>query len=120
MKATRHAALRLVQGERRAAREKDTDWLVFAFVALALVALVLVSLSSFSSERRAIRSLPGAERAALVSRTVDELRELCGDGRPDGLKDHCRELAAFASKFDECRGDCAALARAQLAPVPTR
>jgi hypothetical protein len=51
---------------------------------------------------------------------VDELRRSCGEGRPEALRDHCRELASFAAQFDECRGECETLVRRDLTPVPTR
>jgi len=52
--------------------------------------------------------------------TVDDLRQLCGEGRARGLEDHCRELASFAARFDECGGECEVLVRRELAPVPSR
>jgi hypothetical protein len=60
------------------------------------------------------------ERTALLSRTVEDLRRFCGAGRPPDLEDHCRELASFASRFDECRGECEALVRPLITPTPTR
>jgi hypothetical protein len=88
-------------------------------IALAFAIAALVSGLS-SSERRAIRAMPDRQRLELLSRTVDDLRQLCGEGRPPGLEDHCRELASFAAHFDGCRGECQALVRRELAPVPTR
>ena len=111
--------LRIVSGEASPPARRRLEWLVPALAVLAIGAALAWSNSGIP-DRRAIRSLPEPQRLALLSRTVDELKRSCGEGRPDALKDHCRELASFASKFDECRGDCEALAHLQLAPVPTR
>jgi hypothetical protein len=105
-------------GGSRGRTRRVTDWLPLLFIVLAIAVAALVS--GLSSERRAIRALPGQQRLGLLSRTVDDLRQLCGEGRARGLEDHCRELASFAARFDECRGECEALARRELAPVPTR
>ncbi len=83
-----------------------------------LVALAL--LSGPSSGKRALRGLPDGQRRALLSRTVDELRGSCGEARAEALADHCRELASFAARFDECRGECEELVRRVLTPVPNR
>ena len=96
------------------------EWLVPALVVLAIVAVATAVLPGSSSERRAIRSLPDGQRLAILSRTVDELRQFCDEERPGALEGHCRELASFAAQFDECRGECGALVRRQLAPTPTR
>jgi len=92
-------------------------WLV---PVLTVAAMIVAFGSTPSSERRRLRALSDEQRSALLSRTVDDLRRFCGDGRPDALTGHCRELASFAAQFDECKGDCEALVHRQLAPVPTR
>jgi hypothetical protein len=98
-----------------------TGWLVPSIVALGIaIPIVLLSVSPWSAERRAIRSLPDSQRLAILDRTIGEIRLSCAGDRPDALRNHCRELATFASRFDECRGECATLVRLQLAPVPTR
>ena len=89
-------------------------------VALVIAAILVAVVWSPPSERKALRALPDEQRTALLARTVDELRLFCGEGRPAVLQDHCRELASFAAQFDGCRGDCEALVRHQLTPVPTR
>jgi hypothetical protein len=119
MTAEGNRPLRIVSGEASTSTRRRAQWLVPALAVLALLAAIVANSSGFS-ERRAIRSLPEPQRRALLARTVDELKQSCGEGRPDALKDHCRELASFASRFDECRGECEALAHLQLAPVPTR
>jgi hypothetical protein len=87
-----------------------------ATIAAAMIAV----LAGLARERRALGELPADQRNALLSRTVDELRQFCGAGRPSGLRNHCRELASFAAQFEECRGECEALVRRELTPIPTR
>lgn len=122
MRAMAHGEIGPVLGSRRhhARARSATDQAVTAAVILFLGAVLVAVVSGLSSERRAIRAMQPEQRVALLSRTVDELRQFCGPDRADPLKDHCRELASFASQFDECRGECEALVRRQLTPVPTR
>lgn len=122
MRAPVHGDIRLLPGagRRRVRARTAADLLTPAFIIVLLVAVLVAVLSGMPSERRAVRALPAGERLALLSRTVDELRQFCAEGRPDALKDHCRELATFASHFDECQGECEALVRRELTPVPTR
>jgi hypothetical protein len=94
---------------------------IYLGVLLSVVLATLVGvLASRSPHDRGLRALPPEQRAALLARTVDDLRQFCGSGHAPALDDHCRELAAFASRFPECRGECEALARPFLAPTPTR
>ena len=120
MRATAYDGLRLLQGSGRRARTRRRDWLPPALTILLLAAVLVAVLHGLSSERKALRAMPTEQRLALLSRTVDELRQFCGPGRSDALKDHCRELASFASQFDECKGECETLVRRELTPVPTR
>ncbi len=101
----------------RTRRHPYAGWLV---PALAIVAMLIALGWGRPSERRGLHALPDEQRRVLLSRTVDDLRQFCGEGRPEALAGHCRELASFAAQFDECAGECAALAHHQLAPVPTR
>ena len=91
-----------------------------ALVSAVVVAAVAGIALSASSGTRGLRSIPPEQRAAVLSRTVEELREFCGAGHAAALADHCHELAAFAARFDECRGECEALVRPLLTPLPTR
>lgn len=91
-----------------------------ALAVVGLAAILIAIVWSLGSERRALRALPAEQRLALLSRTVDELRQFCGEGRPAALRKHCREMASFAALFDECRGECEALVRRELAPAPPR
>jgi hypothetical protein len=122
MRAAVQRRLRLVPGTGRygSRGRHATAWILPAIVVLAIAGVMLANILGLSAERRALRALPAEQRLALLSRTVEELRQVCGEGRPDALKDHCRELASFAARFDECRGECEALVRHQLTPVPRR
>lgn len=102
------------------ARRDTTRFVLVTFVVLAIATVLFGVISSLTSARRAVRALPDEERRELLSRTVDELRQYCGPGRPEGLAGHCRELASFAAEFEECQGECEALVRRELTPAPTR
>ncbi|HET9595697.1 MAG TPA: hypothetical protein VFP65_08955 [Anaeromyxobacteraceae bacterium] len=104
----------------RSARTPWTTWLFRTAVAVLLAAVVVGVLVELSAKRRALRTLPAEQRAAVLARTLEELRETCGPGAPDVLRDHCRELASFAAQFDDCRGECEALVRGHLTSSPTR
>jgi hypothetical protein len=94
---------------------------IYLGVLLSVVLATLVGvLASRSPRDRGLRALPPEQRAALLSRTVDELRQFCGPGHAPALDEHCRDLAAFTARFEECRGECEALARPFRAPTPTR
>jgi hypothetical protein len=106
------------RGGRRFDRAKG--WLLPVLVVLAMLVMLVVALAGQSSQRRGLRALPDEQRLGLLSRTVEELRRSCGEGRPEALRDHCRELASFAAQFEECRGECETLVRRELTPIPTR
>lgn len=119
MRAVSQAPTRLVPRAppRSRATGRRVYLAVIAAVVLAAVAAIALTLRAGPS---GLRGLPAEERAALVTRTVDELRQYCGPGRAPALEDHCRELASFAARFDECRGECEALVRPLLTSAPTR
>lgn len=94
--------------------------LYLAAVVTIAVAAVLAFAWSIASGRNTVRGLPLEQRTALLSHTLDELRQSCGKARASALDDHCRELASFAAQFDECRGECEALVRPLITPNPTR
>jgi hypothetical protein len=109
----------LPSGSRLGSR-RSSDWL-YTTLLVAVAALVVLAIALGSgSEQRAIRRLPEDQRQALLTRAIDDLRQSCGEGRPDGLRTHCRQLAEFAAQFDECTGACAAYVRRELTPKPTR
>jgi hypothetical protein len=93
---------------------------------LHLAAVAAVGVATFaalawlSSGRSTLRDVAPEQRAALLSSTLDELRQFCGKGHASALDDHCRELATFAARFDECRAGCEALVRPFVTPNPTR
>jgi hypothetical protein len=103
----------------RSRAHPKAGWLV-PVLTIAAVIIAIAFSSAPSSERRRLRALPDEQRSALLSRTADDLRRFCGDGHPDAIAGHCRELASFAAQFDECQGECEALVHRQLAPAPTR
>jgi hypothetical protein len=105
---------------RRAWARRTTDWMFPAVVVAVVAAAIVAVLVGVARDGRGLRDLPPEQRSALLSRTVDELRQYCGEGRPDALRQHCRDLASFASQFEECRGECEALVHRELTPVPTR
>jgi hypothetical protein len=119
MSAGTHQPLRIVPSPGR--RAFATGRRVYLVLVLAVVlASAAAIFTSLSSDRRGVRALAPEQRAALLSRTVDELREFCGAGHPAALHDHCHELAGFAAGFEECRGECETLVRPLLTPTPTR
>lgn len=93
---------------------------VAGLVAIVVVATLVAFGGAIRAGQSSVRELPPDQRAALLSRTVDELSRSCGRNRPAAVEAHCRELASFAAQFDECRGDCAALVRPLITPNPTR
>lgn len=78
---------------------------------VALVALVLWFLTAPSAPAT-LRQLPPQQRAALVERTLENLRDVCG--RPDRPRDFCREQADLVLRLPECGPSCQALARDEL------
>ena len=120
MSVAAERGLRLRGGGRRRPGGRASERLLAAVLLLGAAAVLIAILWNLGSERRALRALPAEQRLALLARTVDELRQSCGEGRPDALKKHCHELASFAALFGECRGECEALVRREFAPPPPR
>lgn len=120
MHLTMHPPIRGLTGPRATRSAPWTTWLFRTAVAVLLAAVVVGVRVELSAKRRALRTLPAEQRAAVLARTLEELRETCGPGAPDVLRDHCRELASFAAQFDDCRGECEALVRGHLTSSPTR
>jgi hypothetical protein len=90
---------------------------VRAGAALALAALLaLILLWAWpSKERGAVLDMPASERAALLDRTIENLKTVCAG--PGGLRlsDFCREQAELILKLPECDAACVALAKQHLA-----
>lgn len=99
---------------------RSRGWLAPAALALALVAMLSLIGLGTSSERRRLRALPPQQRLAVLARTVEDLRASCEVGPQNAVREHCRELASFASLFDECDGECQRLVHVQLIPNATR
>lgn len=83
-----------------------------ARVATVLVTLLVVVLWLWwlGAERRAVRALPPAERAAVFAATLRELADLCAPPRA-GLERHCTRQASFLMSFPECDEHCQSLTR---------
>lgn len=62
------------------------------------------------AERRSIRALPPAERAALFEQTMRGFDALCVPPR-SGLEQHCRREASFLVNFPECTEHCLGVTR---------
>ncbi len=61
---------------------------------------------------RSLRDLPSRERAALVDRTLANLRDVCRGG--DRPREFCREQANLLLGLPECGEACRADARSEL------
>jgi type VI protein secretion system component VasK len=82
-------------------------------LALALVALAAYWIWSLQSERRAIRNLPPAERAALYERTLADVTKVCASSDAS-LDAYCQEQARVLLSLPECDGACRELALRQV------
>lgn len=80
-----------------------------------LVAVALVWWSATSDER-AIRGLPEAQRLPLLQSTIANLKNVCDPAPPLSMREFCRRQAELAVKFRECASDpaCQQLARRHL------
>jgi hypothetical protein len=85
-----------------------------ALVAFAVLAALALWVATAGAERRGLRQLDPAARAALLERTVANLRTTCARDAPAALSGWCRDQARFALDFDECGGACRATARETL------
>jgi hypothetical protein len=94
-----------------------STWLLRALLAgLVIGVAVFLVIWSAYSERRAVLSLPAAERQALYSRTVQNLSSVCATDRAS-MRSFCEEQAHLAKAFPECDADCYRLAERQLSRV---
>jgi hypothetical protein len=84
-----------------------------AAVALGVALTAAVAwLSTAGAERATVRDLPPAERAAVVQRAQENLRQVCGGA--DRPRDFCLGQAELLLEQPECDAACRALARQQL------
>jgi hypothetical protein len=112
--------LQVIAGDARREPSRGASWRRRAWMALGVAIVAGVALAVSWAGRPALDRIPAGERSAIYARTLDDLRQFCGEPSSAALKEHCRELALFASRFDECRGECEALVRRQLTSIPTR
>ena len=68
---------------------------------------------------RDLTELPTLERRALYERTRETLRSSCSQALELDVAEHCREQAAFITRFPECNAECRELA-AHYAHRPSR
>jgi cytochrome b pre-mRNA-processing protein 3 len=94
-------------------------WFSAVVVVGMLTAIAVIWIWTQGRENRAIEALPDAERRALYSRTLEDLRTVCATSHSSDLDLHCEAQARFILKFPECDAACQRLARWQL-PHPTR
>ena len=120
MSAANQEPLLPVSVHRRPARWTGQRVYVALVVSLVAATLFAIASSRGLSGRRGLGGVAPDQRAALLARTLDDLRQFCGAGHAPDLEVHCRELAAFAAGFEECRGECEALVRPLITPNPTR
>jgi hypothetical protein len=81
---------------------------VSAILAIAVALLLLTWLWQYGAERRAVLSLPPAERAAVFARELANFKTLCtSPAHADSLADQCRAKASFLREFPECDSACA-------------
>jgi len=107
---------RILQGDARApghgaadARARSRLPIAVAF-AIALVGMVMWIATSGGSG--SVRQLPAGQRAALVQRSLQNLRELCrASDRP---REFCREQANLLLSLPECDETCRTEARGEL------
>jgi len=83
---------------------------------LGLLAVVALVWWSATSDERAIRSLPEAQRVPLLQSTLANLKNVCDPAPPVSMREFCRRQAELAVKFSECARDpgCQQLARRHL------
>jgi hypothetical protein len=96
-------------------RAFDRALRLLAATAGLLAVLALVWWSATSDER-AIRGLPEAQRLPLLQSTVANLKNVCDPAAPVSMREFCRRQAELAIKFRECTRDpaCQQLARRHL------
>ncbi|HET7825881.1 MAG TPA: hypothetical protein VFK90_11135, partial [Anaeromyxobacter sp.] len=73
---------------------------------VAALVIFALGLLRATSEERALTKLPPAERAAVVQRTLDNLRSVCAGERGRELRDFCRGQAQLVLPFPECDAAC--------------
>ena len=85
-------------------------------VVLGLLAVAALAWWAATSDQRAIRALPEAQRLPLLRSTLATLKNVCDPAPPLSMREFCRRQAELAVKFSECARDpaCQQLARRHL------
>lgn len=83
-------------------------WLLVA--GLVIVVMAIVASSMDRGSRSALDDLPADTRAALYSRTMENLRTVCAHPTDD-VRSYCTEEASLAVRLPECDDACRSLAR---------
>lgn len=78
-------------------------------LALGVLGAIAFWIWSAGAERRALRSLPPAERQAVYGRTLENFRAVCASGDL-ALDEYCRGQAQILLAFPECDVSCRTLA----------
>jgi hypothetical protein len=86
---------------------------------LALLAGVFTYVWAEGEERRALRRLPAAERAAIYQRTMENLKTVCDPAPGRSLREFCRSQAAVVLDLPECDVACQEIARRHFS-LPSR
>ncbi len=79
---------------------------------LGFILLTIFWVWAKEAERRAVRKLPAAERAAVYERTLRNVETVCVP--PQGLSNYCESQARFLAAFPECDAGCKRLVRQVL------
>ena len=87
-------------------------------VVLALIVGLIGIIGSWmwiaTSDARALRALPAAQRAEVLHNALCNLTDVCDPFPPRSLATFCREQAEIATSFEECDAACLAIARRHL------
>jgi len=100
---------RQVASRARPGRDSRAPVAIAFGVALAAVVALFTSQDATGSR---LRALPPAQRAAVLERTVGNLRDVCrANDRP---REFCKAQAELALSLPECTEACRSLAREEL------
>jgi hypothetical protein len=108
--------------KRQPAEQKEqpgrrAPWVMLGLVLGGLSLFWLGVVISNRNDAAGLRALPAATRAALLTRSLNELRTVCLDpaAAAGNLRDHCVEQAQFILQFPDC-GDACRRAGAVILP----
>lgn len=86
---------------------------------LAAVGLAAAIFHAVERDKRALREIYQPDRAALYTRTLQNLETVCAGRGRFAVRDFCREQAMLALSLPECDERCSSAVRAAL-HGPTR